>query len=92
VTRVLQTRFPEQSTDGQRLELPAGRGSEATQFLKICFELFAAKKLWSVPGFFSKVKDRGTGFRLFPRAHLYQRHGLYKVPASAGWNSAHALA
>jgi RNA-directed DNA polymerase len=39
-----------------------------------------------------KVKDRGTGFRLFPCAHLYRRHGLYKVPTRAGWNSAHALA
>jgi RNA-directed DNA polymerase len=39
-----------------------------------------------------KVEDRGTGFRLFPSAHLYRRHGLYKVPTRASWTSAHALA
>ena len=39
-----------------------------------------------------KVKDRGTGLRRFPSADLYGRHGLYKVPAKAGWRSAHALA
>ena len=39
-----------------------------------------------------KVKDRGTGFRRFPSAHLYGRYGLYKVPTKAGWHSAHALA
>lgn len=38
-----------------------------------------------------KVKDRGTGFRRFPSADLYARHGLYKVPTVAGWRSAHAL-
>jgi RNA-directed DNA polymerase len=38
-----------------------------------------------------KVKDRGTGFRRFPSAALYARHGLYKVPTVAGWRSAHAL-
>lgn len=39
-----------------------------------------------------KVKDRGSGLRRFPRTHLYQRYGLYKVPAVAGWRSAHASA
>ena len=39
-----------------------------------------------------KVNDRGTGLRRFPRAHLYERYGLFKVPATAGWRSAHALA
>ena len=39
-----------------------------------------------------KVKDRGSGLRRFPRPHLYQRYGLYKVPAVAGWRSAHASA
>ena len=39
-----------------------------------------------------KVKDRGGGLRRFPRTHLYQRYGLYKVPAVAGWRSAHASA
>ena len=39
-----------------------------------------------------KVKDRGGGLRRFPSPHLYQRYGLYKVPAVAGWRSAHASA
>jgi RNA-directed DNA polymerase len=39
-----------------------------------------------------KVKDRGSGLRRFPTADLYRRHGLYQVPAVAGWRSAHALA
>ena len=39
-----------------------------------------------------KVKDRGTGLRRFPRAELYERYGLYRVPAGAGWRSAHVLA
>ena len=39
-----------------------------------------------------KVKDRGTGLRRFPSADLYGRYGLYKVPAVAGWRSAHASA
>lgn len=39
-----------------------------------------------------KVKDRGSGLRRFPSADLYGRYGLYKVPAVAGWRSAHALA
>lgn len=38
-----------------------------------------------------KVKDRGTGLRRFPSRELYERYGLYKVPMTAGWNSAHAL-
>lgn len=37
-----------------------------------------------------KVKDRGTGLRRFPSTDLYGRYGLYKVPAVAGWRSAHA--
>ena len=39
-----------------------------------------------------KIKDRGTGFRRFPQADLYERYGLYKVPTVAGWHSVHALA
>ena len=39
-----------------------------------------------------KVKDRGAGLRRFPRTELYGHYGLYKVPAVAGWCSAHALA
>ena len=38
-----------------------------------------------------KVKDRGTGIIRFPRQQLYTRYGLYKVPTTAGWKSAHAL-
>jgi RNA-directed DNA polymerase len=37
-----------------------------------------------------KVKDRGTGLRRFPSRDLYGRYGLYKVPVTAGWRSAHA--
>ena len=39
-----------------------------------------------------KVKDRGAGFGRFPNQQLYTRYGLYKVPTSAGWKTAHALA
>ncbi len=39
-----------------------------------------------------KVKDRGTGMLRFPTEELYTRYGLYKVPITAGWKSAHASA
>lgn len=39
-----------------------------------------------------KVKDRGTGIGRFPSQQLYMRYGLYKVPTTAGWKTAHALA
>ena len=39
-----------------------------------------------------KVKDRDAGLGRFPSRVLYARYGLYKVPALAGWRSAHALA
>jgi len=39
-----------------------------------------------------KVKDRGTGINRFPSRQLYMKYGLYKVPTTAGWKSAHALA
>lgn len=39
-----------------------------------------------------KVKDRGIGLGRFPSQQLYTRYGLYKVPTTAGWKSAHALA
>ncbi len=38
-----------------------------------------------------KVKNRGVGEGWFPSVDLYRRHGLYKVPTTAGWRSAHAL-
>jgi RNA-directed DNA polymerase len=37
-----------------------------------------------------KVTDRGTGKLRFPSQELYARYGLYKVPTTAGWKSAHA--
>jgi RNA-directed DNA polymerase len=39
-----------------------------------------------------KVKDRGVGLRRFPSQQLYTKHGLYKVPTTAGWKTAYALA
>jgi RNA-directed DNA polymerase len=38
-----------------------------------------------------KVKDRGIGEGRFPSVDLYRRYGLYKVPTTAGWKTAHAL-
>ena len=37
-----------------------------------------------------KVKDRGTGISRFPSQQLYTKYGLYKVPTTAGWKTAHA--
>jgi len=39
-----------------------------------------------------KIKDRGAALERFPRQTLYANYGLYKVPATAGWKTAHALA
>jgi len=39
-----------------------------------------------------KVKDRGIGLGRFPSQQLYMKYGLYKVPTTAGWKTAHALA
>ncbi|MDO8369988.1 MAG: hypothetical protein Q7S71_04705 [Candidatus Nitrotoga sp.] len=39
-----------------------------------------------------KVKDRGIGLGRFPSQQLYTKYGLYKVPTSAGWRTAQALA
>ena len=39
-----------------------------------------------------KVKDRGIGLGRFPSQKLYAHYGLYKVPTTAGWKTAHALA
>ena len=38
-----------------------------------------------------KVKNRGIGEGRFPSVDLYRRYGLYRVPTTAGWKSAHAL-
>jgi RNA-directed DNA polymerase len=36
-----------------------------------------------------KVRNRGFGISRFPRQLLYTKYGLYKVPTTAGWTSAH---
>jgi len=38
-----------------------------------------------------KVRDRNTGYIRFKSRVLYERYGLYKVPTTAVWKSAHAL-
>ena len=37
-----------------------------------------------------KVKDRGIGLGRFPSQQFYTKYGLYKVPTTAGWKTAHA--
>jgi RNA-directed DNA polymerase len=37
-----------------------------------------------------KIRNRGEGLQRFPRQKLYADYGLYKVPVTAGWKSAHA--
>ena len=37
-----------------------------------------------------KISDRETALLRFPRQTLYANYGLYKVPMTAGWNTAHA--
>ena len=39
-----------------------------------------------------KIRDRGTALQRFPRQKLYADYGLYRVPVTAGWKTAHALA
>jgi group II intron reverse transcriptase/maturase len=39
-----------------------------------------------------KLQSRAQGYIRFPNAHLYDHLGLFKVPTTAGWRSAHALA
>lgn len=36
-------------------------------------------------------KVRNRGYIWFPHRDLYEKYGLYKVPATAGWKRAHAL-
>lgn len=38
-----------------------------------------------------KVRRRKSGYRRFPTRQLYDRYGLYKLPVTAGWTTAHAL-
>ncbi|MFZ4538881.1 group II intron maturase-specific domain-containing protein [Propionivibrio sp.] len=37
-----------------------------------------------------KITDRGTALLRFPSQKLYADYGLYKVPLTAGWKTAHA--
>jgi len=37
------------------------------------------------------IRHRRTGYTRFPTAHLYQDIGLFKLPTTAPWCSAHAL-
>ena len=39
-----------------------------------------------------KVKIRYFGYTRFPNSVLYERHGLFKLPTTAPWKRAHALA
>jgi hypothetical protein len=38
-----------------------------------------------------KIRNRSSGYVRFPARSLYEKHGLYKVPTTAGWTKAHAL-
>ena len=38
-----------------------------------------------------KVRDRKARYGRFGLRVLYEKYGLYKVPTTAGWTSAHAL-
>jgi hypothetical protein len=38
-----------------------------------------------------KIRHRVTGYVRFSRRKLYEQYGLYKVPTTAGWTTAHAL-
>lgn len=37
-----------------------------------------------------KIRHRVCGYGRFPDRSLYEHHGLYKVPTTAGWKKAHA--
>jgi hypothetical protein len=37
------------------------------------------------------VRHRGLGYARFPTIHLYRDVGLFKLPTTAPWRSAHAL-
>jgi RNA-directed DNA polymerase len=39
-----------------------------------------------------KVRTRWQGWQRFTHAHIHDRLGLFKLPSTAGWRSAHALA
>lgn len=37
-----------------------------------------------------KLKSRAAGYEQFPNQRLYARHGLFKLPTTAGWTRTHA--
>jgi hypothetical protein len=37
-----------------------------------------------------KLKSRAAGYVQFPNQRLYARHGLFKLPMTAGWKRMHA--
>ncbi|UHD15457.1 group II intron reverse transcriptase/maturase [Thiocapsa bogorovii] len=39
-----------------------------------------------------KLQSRAQGYLRFPNAHVYDHLGLFKIPTTAGWTSAHASA
>jgi RNA-directed DNA polymerase len=38
-----------------------------------------------------KLKSRGEAYRRYPGQMIYERYGLYKLPTTAPWRTAHAL-
>lgn len=38
-----------------------------------------------------KIRKRAAGYTRFPNRSLYEKYGLYKVPTTAGWMTAHAV-
>lgn len=48
------------------------------------------ERLWAHLRKRYKIRDRKSGYVRIPRHDLYDRHGLFKVPATAGWTRAHA--
>jgi len=49
------------------------------------------ERLWTHLRKRYKIRDRRSGYVRVERRDLYQRYGLFKVPATAGWTRAHAL-
>lgn len=49
------------------------------------------ERLWTHLRKRYKIRNRKSGYVRIPRRDLYERYGLFKVPATAGWTRAHAL-
>ena len=49
------------------------------------------ERLWTHLRKRYKIRNRKSGYVRTTRRDLYERHGLFKVPATAGWTRAHAL-